>query len=134
MRISAKAEYAYLAVIALARRHHEGRPLPIREIAETQGIPATFLTQILLKLKGAGLVLSTRGSSGGYRLARAPEEIALIDILRVVDGYGMASEDVPLLRPRFSPRSGNRSGPRRQSFSPAPPSPTFSSEPIPTTG
>jgi len=93
VRISAKAEYAYLAVIALAEKHHEGRPLPIREIAETQGIPATFLTQILLKLKGAGLVLSTRGSSGGYRLARAPEEIALIDILRVVDGYGVTSEE-----------------------------------------
>ena len=93
MRISAKAEYACLAMIALAEKHHEGRPLPIREIAETQGIPATFLTQILLKLKGAGLVLSTRGSSGGYRLARPPEEIALIDILRVVDGYGVISEE-----------------------------------------
>ncbi|MBV8487026.1 MAG: Rrf2 family transcriptional regulator, partial [Planctomycetaceae bacterium] len=93
MRISAKAEYACLAMIALAEKHHEGRPLPIREIAETRGIPATFLTQILLKLKGAGLVLSTRGSAGGYRLARAPEEIALIDILRVVDGYGVRSED-----------------------------------------
>jgi Rrf2 family protein len=93
VRISAKAEYAYLAVIALAEKHHEGRPLPIREIAESQGIPATFLTQILLKLKSAGLVLSTRGSSGGYRLARAPEEIALIDILKVVDGYGVISPE-----------------------------------------
>ena len=87
MRISAKAEYACLAVIALAQRRQDDRPVPIREIAESQGIPETFLTQILLKLKGAGLVLSTRGSSGGYRLARSPEDISLGDVLRVVDGY-----------------------------------------------
>ncbi len=86
MRVSAKAEYACLAVIALAQRRPENRPVPIREIAEAQGIPETFLTQILLKLKGAGLVLSTRGSAGGYRLARSPEEISLLDILKVVDG------------------------------------------------
>lgn len=93
MRISAKAEYACLALIALAERHYENRPLPIREIAEAQGIPAKFLTQILLRLKGAGLVISTRGSSGGYRLARSPEEISLIEVLRVVDGYGITSQD-----------------------------------------
>ncbi len=86
MRISAKAEYACLAVIDLAQRRLENRPVPIREIAEAQGIPETFLTQILLKLKGAGLVLSTRGSAGGYRLARSPEEISLQDVLTVVDG------------------------------------------------
>ncbi|MGO9597874.1 MAG: RrF2 family transcriptional regulator [Isosphaeraceae bacterium] len=89
MRISARAEYACLAVIALARRFHEDRPLPIHEIADAQGIPAKFLTHILLRLKRAGLVTSTRGSSGGYRLARAPEEISLMDVLKVVDGYGM---------------------------------------------
>ena len=93
MRISAKAEYACLAVIALAERHHEDRPLRIREIADAKEIPATFLTQILLKLKGAGLVVSIRGSSGGYRLARSPEEISLIDVLQVVDGcIGSAPE------------------------------------------
>ena len=87
MRISAKAEYACLAVIALAQRRQQDRPVPIREIAEAQGIPETFLTQILLKLKGAGLVHSTRGSAGGYRLARPPEQISLQNILEVVDGY-----------------------------------------------
>ncbi len=86
MRVSAKAEYACLAVIALAQRRLENRPVPIREIAEAQGIPETFLTQILLKLKGAGLVLSTRGSAGGYRLARSPDDISLLDVLSVVDG------------------------------------------------
>lgn len=93
MRISAKAEYACLAVIALAERYQEDRPLPIREIAEAQAMPTAFLTQILLKLKEAGLVQSTRGSAGGYRLARPPEEILLIDVLRVVDGYGLPSRE-----------------------------------------
>ena len=91
MRISAKAEYACLAVLALAEKHHEDRPLTIREIAHAHRIPVTFLTQILLKLKGAGLVISTRGSSGGYRLARSPEEISLIDVLQVVDGSALTS-------------------------------------------
>jgi len=93
VRISAKAEYACLAVIALAKRNQGDPPVPIREIAEAEGISAKFLTQILLRLKGAGLVVSTRGSSGGYRLARPPEEISLIDVLKVVDGYGIDSAE-----------------------------------------
>src|SRR5271166_6479281 len=93
VRISAKAEYACLAVIALAQRRLENRPVPIREIAEAQRIPETFLTQILLKLKGAGLVLSTRGSAGGYRLARSPEEISLQDVLTVVDGCDLNARE-----------------------------------------
>jgi Rrf2 family protein len=86
VKVSAKAEYACLAVIALAGRHLQDKPVPIREIAESHGIPETFLTQILIRLKGAGLVISTRGSSGGYRLARDPGEISLGEVLRVIDG------------------------------------------------
>jgi Rrf2 family protein len=86
VRITAKAEYACLAIIALARRHAEKRPIHIREIAQDQGIPVTTLTQVLLKLKRAGLVRSTRGSAGGYCLAHPPEEISLGRILFVIDG------------------------------------------------
>ena len=99
MRISAKAEYACLALIALAQRRLENRPVPIREIAEAQRIPETFLTQILLKLKGAGLVLSTRGSAGGYRLARSPEEISLQDVLTVVDGCDLNARETQAAGP-----------------------------------
>src|SRR4029077_3901548 len=49
------------------------------------GIPKRFLVQILLQLKGAGLIASTRGASGGYQLARSPEEITLGDIIGVID-------------------------------------------------
>ena len=58
----------------------------IREIAEVHEIPERYLVQILLQLKGAGLVVSTRGASGGYRLARPAEAISLGEVLAAVDG------------------------------------------------
>jgi Rrf2 family protein len=58
----------------------------IRRIADEQGIPSRFLVQILLQLKGASLVASTRGASGGYRLARPPREITLAEVLEVMEG------------------------------------------------
>ena len=58
----------------------------IREIAEAHGIPERYLVQILLQLKGAGLVVSTRGASGGYRLARPAAAISLGEVLSAIDG------------------------------------------------
>ena len=95
MKISAKAEYACLAVLALARQGPESSPLHIREISEAFGIPERYLVQILLQLKGAGLVSSTRGVAGGYRLARAATDISLSEVLVAVDG-----PDVPRRIPR----------------------------------
>src|SRR5262249_38159740 len=86
MKISAKAEYACLSVLALARHRADEPPVRIREIAEAHGIPERYLVQILLQLKGAGLVVSTRGASGGYRLARPAEEISLGEVLTAIDG------------------------------------------------
>ncbi|MBX6311922.1 MAG: Rrf2 family transcriptional regulator [Isosphaeraceae bacterium] len=86
MKLSAKAEYACLAVLALARHRPEDPPMRIREIAEEHGIPERYLVQILLQLKGAGLVASTRGAAGGYRLARPAEEISLGEVLTAIDG------------------------------------------------
>lgn len=86
MKISAKAEYACLAMLALARRRIDDPPLRIREIAEVEEIPERYLVQILLQLKGAGLVASTRGASGGYRLARSPQRISFFDVLSAIDG------------------------------------------------
>ena len=85
MLFSAKAEYACLAMLELAARHGDPRPVRLADIADKHGIPQRFLVQILLQLKGAGLVASTRGASGGYQLARPPEEVSLADILGVVD-------------------------------------------------
>lgn len=85
MIISAKTEYACIAVLELATRHDSGEPVRIREIADAHGIPSRFLVQILLQLKSAGLVNSTRGASGGYQLARDPSEITLGEVMSVVD-------------------------------------------------
>jgi Rrf2 family protein len=86
MKISAKAEYACLAVLALARQGADSSPLHIREISRAYEIPERYLVQILLQLKSAGLVASTRGASGGYRLARDATSISLGQILTAVDG------------------------------------------------
>ena len=85
MLFSAKAEYAGVAMLELASRHHDTRPARLADIADKHGIPGRFLVQILLDLKRAGLVASTRGAAGGYLLARAPEDISLADVLGVVD-------------------------------------------------
>jgi Rrf2 family protein len=86
MRLSAKTEYAAIAVLELARQWTADEPIRIRSICEAHGVPARFLVQILLQLKGAGIVTSTRGAAGGYQLARPPEEITLDDVFRVIEG------------------------------------------------
>lgn len=88
MRISAKAEYACLAMIALAERGAGDPLVRIRDISEAGGIPETYLVQILLRLKLAGLVQSARGASGGYRLARPATAITVAEILEAVDDTG----------------------------------------------
>jgi len=98
MKISAKAEYACLAVLALARHGPGAPPLRIREISGAYGIPERYLVQILLQLKGAGLVTSTRGASGGYRLARAATDISLSEILAAIDGPETATRETPATR------------------------------------
>mgnify|MGYP002622146514 FL=1 len=86
MKISAKTEYACIAMLELSARYAAEDLVRIRDIAEAHAIPSRFLVQILLQLKAAGLVESTRGASGGYRLARSPEEITLADVVEVIDG------------------------------------------------
>jgi len=86
MHMSAKAEYACLALLELAARHGDPAPVRLADIATKHGISDRFLVQIMLQLKGAGLVTSTRGASGGYHLGRTSEQITLSEILAVVDG------------------------------------------------
>lgn len=86
MRVSAKTEYACIAMLELAASFGSGDPVQIRKIAERHGVPARFLVQILLQLKGAGFVNSTRGAAGGYELVRSPDEISLAEIILVIDG------------------------------------------------
>ncbi len=90
MRISAKAEYACAAMLELAASYGDPQPTRIKAISEAQGISARFLVQILLQLKTAGLVASVRGASGGYQLARPPEQISLAAIINAIDDRTLA--------------------------------------------
>jgi Rrf2 family protein len=86
VNLSAKTEYACIAVLELATSYGSGEPVRIGKIAESHGIPPRFLVQILLQLKGAGLVSSTRGASGGYELIRDPADITLGEVIGVIEG------------------------------------------------
>ena len=86
MKISAKAEYACLAVFELAVRSGRQEPIRLAEIAQPNGIPERFLVQILLQLKGPGLVTSLRGAAGGYKLAVNPAAISLWDVVHTIEG------------------------------------------------
>src|SRR5437773_1339965 len=85
MRVSAKAEYACIAMLELAANVGSPQPVRVKAIADAHGVPLRFLVQILLQLKGAGLVVSTRGAAGGYHLARSPDRISLADVIHVID-------------------------------------------------
>lgn len=86
MKISAKTEYACIAMLELSSRYGSGEPVRIRKIAERHDVPPRFLVQILLQLKGAGLVTSTRGAAGGYQLLRSPESVSLGEVMDVIEG------------------------------------------------
>lgn len=83
MRISRKAEYALRALVAIAR---QPRSWGISELSARENIPVKFLEQILLSLRHAGLLSSKRGVGGGYALRRAPSEISVGEVIRVLDG------------------------------------------------
>jgi Rrf2 family protein len=82
VRVSTRGDYASRALLSLAL-HGAEPPTSVRDIA---ALPQPYLEQILLALKGAGLVRSKRGVGGGYVLARPPEEISLAQIVSAVDG------------------------------------------------
>lgn len=89
VRISTRGDYACRALLSLALRSEANSPTTptsVRDIAERTGLPQPYLEQILLALKGAGLVRSKRGVGGGYILNRAPGEIRLSEIVSAVDG------------------------------------------------
>ena len=98
MRVSAKADYALRALIEIANRDDE-RPVSAEEIGKLQEIPHGFLQAILADMRRAGIVVSQRGQSGGWRLASRPQDVTVADVIRAVDGplvsvYGLRPEAV----------------------------------------
>ena len=86
MKITKKGEYALRALVILASAYEGKETLTLRQITERDKLPFKFLEQIMIGLKRARLVLSTKGKHGGYVLSRHPKEITLGEIIRVVDG------------------------------------------------
>ncbi len=86
VRVSTRGDYACRALLSLTLHSHEHGPTSVKDIAERTGLPQPYLEQILLSLKGAGLVRSKRGVGGGYTLARTPGDIRLSEIISAVDG------------------------------------------------
>ena len=99
VRVSTRGDYASRALLSLALHADVAGPTSVRDIAERTGLPQPYLEQILLALKGAGLVRSKRGVGGGYVLARDPADIRLSEIVSAVDGpialgdFGQPHED-----------------------------------------
>ncbi|HVB71104.1 MAG TPA: Rrf2 family transcriptional regulator [Acidimicrobiales bacterium] len=92
MRVSTRGDYASRALLSLALRDDVTLPVSVRDLAERTGLPQPYLEQILLSLKGVGLVRSKRGVGGGYVLARPPETITLAEVVAAVDGPIVAGD------------------------------------------
>ena len=98
MRVSAKSDYALRALIEIAARA-DGVALSAEELGRLQDIPHGFLQSILADLRRAGIVMSQRGQSGGWRMARDADGVTVADVIRAVDGplvsvYGLRPEAV----------------------------------------
>jgi Rrf2 family protein len=98
MRVSAKSDYALRALIEIASRT-DNAPVSAEELGRLQDIPHGFLQAILADLRRAGIVMSVRGQSGGWRMARDAAGVSVADIVRAVDGplvsvYGLRPEAV----------------------------------------
>lgn len=98
MRVSAKSDYALRALIELASRS-DGVAVSAEEVGRLQDIPHGFLQAILADLRRAGVVMSQRGQSGGWRMAREADQVTVADVIRAVDGplvsvYGLRPEAV----------------------------------------
>ncbi len=88
MKMSTKGRYAVMAMIDIGRHGGmpgDSRPVSLGEIAERQDISQEYLEQLFGKLRRAGLVVSARGASGGYSLARPAAEISMADVILSVD-------------------------------------------------
>jgi Rrf2 family protein len=86
--ITQKMKYALKALLVLADEAARPAPTPltIEAVAKLSGTPKRFLEHILLDLRNAGLISSTRGRSGGYVLIKPPAEVSISELLRLIDG------------------------------------------------
>ncbi|HYM46028.1 MAG TPA: Rrf2 family transcriptional regulator [Solirubrobacteraceae bacterium] len=85
LSITSKSPYAVLALAELGRSTGPG-PVPIGELARRREVPVQFLEQLFATLRRAGIVNSQRGVKGGYRFAREPSEVTVLEVVELLDG------------------------------------------------
>jgi Rrf2 family protein len=85
MRLSTRGRYGTRLMVDLAQHYADG-PIPLAKIAKRQDLSAKYLEQLIILLKGAGLIRSVRGRRGGYMLARRPEDISVGEIVETLEG------------------------------------------------
>src|SRR6266498_196175 len=93
MKLTARSEYALLALVYLARQTKD-EFVSIEIIAKAQEIPPKFLEQLMLAMKRAHVLRSVKGQHGGYALAKDPSEITLAEVIRLFDGALAPTESV----------------------------------------
>ena len=86
MKITAKLDYTCRILCELAREYSKGSPVRIEHLSKAEGVPANFLAQILGELRNGKLVVSRRGTQGGFLLARHPAKITFLEIIEAVEG------------------------------------------------
>jgi Rrf2 family protein len=86
MKFGVGVDYSLKALLMLADRYPNPQPLRVEEIAAVQGVPENYLRRLLIELKRGGLVLSQKGPSGGYMLARPPARITMADVVEIIEG------------------------------------------------
>ena len=85
MRLSSRAIYGMRAMLALARTHGQGSTF-LKDIVERENLPGTYLEQLMVPLRKAGIVQGVRGAKGGYTLSRSPAEIPVLAIIEALEG------------------------------------------------
>ena len=86
MKFGGGVDYSLKALLMLADRYPSAQPLRVEEIAAVQGVPENYLRRLLIELKRGGLVLSQKGPSGGYMLARHPSKITMAEVVQIIEG------------------------------------------------
>lgn len=89
MKLSTKCRYGTRAMVEIARNHDQGLSTKRKDITANQGIPSSYLENILIDLRDKGLVTTVRGPKGGFSLTRKPEEMTMLDIIQALRGPDM---------------------------------------------
>jgi Rrf2 family protein len=86
MKFGVGVDYSLKALLLLAERYPTILPVRVEEIAATENIPENYLRRLLIELKRGGLVVSQKGPSGGYMLAKVPARITMAEVVEIIEG------------------------------------------------